>query len=200
MSSALSHHDDPYSLGDWEGLEHDPEGPRIELIGGRLHVTPAPALSHQAFSDEIRRLVDDALWEHDRPDLMVISAIGVRLAPGMGFIPDLAVIRAPQDGATKVVASDVSLVVEIVSPRTRRQDRMSKPAAYAEAGVPYYWRVEPTVGEPPTVVCGELVDGGYVTRVIIDADNPAIVTSAPVPVPVDVDRLYSRVFRRSSGV
>ncbi|ASO18359.1 Uma2 family endonuclease [Actinoalloteichus hoggarensis] len=199
MSSALSHRDDRYDLADWAGLDHDPDGPRIELIGGRLHVTPAPALGHQAFSDEIRRLVDDALWDQDRADLMVVSAIGVRLAPDMGFIPDLAVIRAPRDGATKVVAADVSLIVEIVSPRTRRQDRMSKPAAYAAAGVPFYWRVEPTVGEPPTVVCGELVDGGYVTRVIVDAGSPALVTCAPVPVRLDVDRLYSRVFRRGSG-
>jgi hypothetical protein len=33
------------------------------------------------------------------------------------------------------------LVVEVVSKGSRREDRGSKPLAYAEAGIPHFWRV-----------------------------------------------------------
>lgn len=36
----------------------------------------------------------------------------------------------------------VALVVEIVSPGTRRRDRIEKAADYATAGIRRYWRIE----------------------------------------------------------
>jgi Uma2 family endonuclease len=36
----------------------------------------------------------------------------------------------------------VGLLVEIVSPSSRKTDRFMKPGEYAEAGVPLFWRVE----------------------------------------------------------
>ncbi|MFE7117798.1 Uma2 family endonuclease [Streptomyces sp. NPDC057654] len=36
----------------------------------------------------------------------------------------------------------VALAVEVVSPRSRRSDRYLKPGMFAEAGAPYFWRVE----------------------------------------------------------
>ncbi|GAB3908763.1 hypothetical protein GCM10029964_109060 [Kibdelosporangium lantanae] len=56
----------------------------------------------------------------------------------------------------------VLLVVEVVSKGSRKEDRGSKPIAYAEAGVPHYWRVEgPASGEDVvTVHTYELPSGG----------------------------------------
>ncbi|BCJ44240.1 hypothetical protein Aiant_48970 [Actinoplanes ianthinogenes] len=34
------------------------------------------------------------------------------------------------------------LAVEIVSPTSIAMDRITKPALYAAAGIPYYWRIE----------------------------------------------------------
>lgn len=39
-------------------------------------------------------------------------------------------------------ASAFTLLVEVVSERSRREDREVKPKIYADAGVPAYWRVE----------------------------------------------------------
>lgn len=195
MSSALAHPDGRYTLADWESLDHDPDGPRVELIGGQLHVTPAPGFTHQIFSDELRLILRESLIKFDRSDLVVVSAIGVGVSQDMGFVPDLVVVPTPEDGTVKVTAADVRLAVEIVSPSTRKNDRMTKPAAYAEAGIPHYWRVEPVPGEPPTVVCFELVGGDYVKQVIVESERPASVKAAPVPVELDVDALYRRIFR-----
>ncbi|MBQ0986139.1 Uma2 family endonuclease [Streptomyces sp. F63] len=41
-----------------------------------------------------------------------------------------------------VPAEKVSLVVEVVSPGSRQDDRVRKPAMFAQVKVPYYWRVE----------------------------------------------------------
>ncbi|MGI5528535.1 Uma2 family endonuclease [Streptomyces syringium] len=41
-----------------------------------------------------------------------------------------------------VPVAAVSLIVEVVSPVSRADDRHRKPGMYAEAGVPSYWRVE----------------------------------------------------------
>jgi Uma2 family endonuclease len=49
------------------------------------------------------------------------------------------------------------LVVEVVSPRTRKTDRFLKPAEYAAAGIPCFWRVEL---EPEPVVHGFRLDAG----------------------------------------
>jgi Uma2 family endonuclease len=40
----------------------------------------------------------------------------------------------------------VVLAVEIVSPTSQSMDRVMKPALYAAAGIPFYWRIE-TDGE-----------------------------------------------------
>lgn len=37
---------------------------------------------------------------------------------------------------------EITLTVEVVSPGSRTQDRLHKPAEYAEAGIGHYWRVE----------------------------------------------------------
>jgi Uma2 family endonuclease len=52
----------------------------------------------------------------------------------------------------------VVTAIEIVSPGTRRHDRFLKPALYASAGIPHYWRIEQN---PVHVFAYELVDGRY---------------------------------------
>ncbi|MCP2166519.1 Endonuclease, Uma2 family (restriction endonuclease fold) [Goodfellowiella coeruleoviolacea] len=194
MTSATWRHPDRYTVDEWADLDPDPNGLRVELIDGAFSVTPAPAVAHQRFGDRLCNLIDETLWQQGRRELCAVTGIGVRVAPTFGFVPDIAVIRNPPDGAVAVPVSDLVLAVEIVSPSTRKQDRMVKPAAYADAGVPYYWRVEPEKGQPPTVVCFELVDGTYVERVAVGPGEPATIAAAPVPITLDVDKLYARLF------
>jgi len=58
-------------------------------------------------------------------------------------------------------------VVEIVSPGSRLNDTITKRAAYAEAGVPAYWIVDPRRGH---VLALRLADGGY--EVYADTTGP----------------------------
>jgi hypothetical protein len=43
---------------------------------------------------------------------------------------------------SKYEPHEVVHAVEIVSPNTRSIDRVLKPTLYAQAGIPFYWRIE----------------------------------------------------------
>jgi hypothetical protein len=71
-------------------------------------------------------------------------------------VPDVLALRISADVnpgtyPLAVPASAVVLAVEVVSPSSTTHDRFIKPALYAEAGIPSYWRVEHgTDGRPST--------------------------------------------------
>ncbi|MGS2616874.1 Uma2 family endonuclease [Micromonospora sp. LZ34] len=119
-------------------LDLPEDGNRYEIIDGSLHVTPPAGPDHHELADDIRM----ALRQVAPPGWRVIRVVGIRV-PGGNLIPDVTVLRpgAPRDRMW-AEAADVALVVEVESPSSRRHDRFTKPALYAEAGIPAYWRVE----------------------------------------------------------
>lgn len=78
----------------------------------------------------------------------------------------------------------VSLVIE-VTVTTGKQDRILKPVEYAEAGIPWHWRLE--VEPELELIAHGLVSGGYVEtgRYRPGVARPA----APIPLSVDLDAL-----------
>lgn len=69
--------------------------------------------------------------------------INLRVGPDRIFIPDVTVIDAAVDVNELVAdAADVRLVAGIGSPSTLLVDRLIKPRAYADAGIPTMLRVE----------------------------------------------------------
>lgn len=135
-------------------------GERCEVVDGNLIVTPPPSHLHQAVCYRLAKLIErDCASEWS-----VELAFAIKLGTD-GRIPDVVVIRAdaPLTGASPypVGPKSFGLVIEVVSPRTRKTDRFLKPGEYAEAGIPLYWRVEL---EPEITIHGfELRDGAYVT-------------------------------------
>ncbi|WP_308042530.1 Uma2 family endonuclease [Micromonospora sp. PLK6-60] len=126
-----------YTLEDLLALPDD--APRVELVDGVLQVTPSPTLGHQDISFLLR------LWLHTRAPrrLRVAQDVGVTLARNTSRRPDLLLCRADvPSNVSEVAPAAVVLAVEIVSPGTRRVDRFAKPAEYAAAGIPFFWRIE----------------------------------------------------------
>src|SRR5262245_38599030 len=128
----------------------------IEVIDGSLLVSP------RGGSDHASALRDLAYLMHRAAKRVGFTALPeVNLVVGEELlIPDVVVVR--HDGGRKIWfdASEVVLVVEIMSPSTRRLDRIVRPRIYAEGGIPYYLRVE-FRGEAPVMLLHELVDGEY---------------------------------------
>lgn len=130
--------------GSWseEDLVDLPEDGRLcELVEGSLLVNPPPGGVHQLVSWELARLLKAAVSS----DMVVVENLGVRLPDDTMFIPDVLVAERTAVLANRSGILDlhvVALVVEIVSPGSRTMDRLTKPALYARAGIPYFWRVE----------------------------------------------------------
>ncbi|GAA0452349.1 Uma2 family endonuclease [Streptomyces stramineus] len=83
------------------------------------------------------------------------------------------------------------LIVEVVSPGSRQDDRVRKPAMYATAGVPYYWRVERGENGLPEVHEYWLHQdrGEYIPRPMRPCHTGKLETEQPFPVTIDLASL-----------
>lgn len=124
-----------------DDLDELPEdGRRRELIDGVLIVSPSPTHFHQTLS---ARLVV-ALEASCPPELYVTQAVEVRINRRRSLIPDVLVTsaEAATRSSSRFAPHEVVLAIEVVSPGSVTLDRFAKPALYAEAGIPFYWRIE----------------------------------------------------------
>jgi Uma2 family endonuclease len=166
----------------YDDLRNIPEdGHRYELLDGALLVTPAPNRAHQRCVLAIAVLLRDAA----PPELEVIIApFDWLVGPTTSFEPDVLVARRVDVGAQNLSHPPV-LAVEVLSPSTRRIDLVLKREAYAAAGVPSYWIVDPDV---PSVTFLRLEGSAYVEDCSVAGEERSS-TSVPFPVTVVPARL-----------
>ncbi|MER6443444.1 Uma2 family endonuclease [Streptomyces sp. NPDC001185] len=123
-------------------------------------MSPAPGVRHQRASFRLHVILDAAPRAGGAP-VEVLEAINVTLPSGL-VVPDIVVTDAgaTAEDTVSVDADAVQLVVELVSPGNKTMDRKVKPLLYAEAAIPYFWRLE---FEPaPRLIVSELRGGRYV--------------------------------------
>ena len=129
--------------GGWttDDLDELPEdGHRYELIDGVLIVSPSPTSGHQKLASRI----EDALEASCPDEWVVLLGVEVRISRSRSLTPDVLVVTAEAAAAmpARFQPHEVLLAVEVVSRNSKAMDRITKPALYAQAGIPYYWRVE----------------------------------------------------------
>ena len=131
------------TLEQWDALELDPTR-RWELSEGTLTMSPRPQLWHQRISKRLTRLLDDHLPDglEALPEIEVITRAAF---PPSVRDPDIVVVpdRVFEHRPARVAATDIVLVVEIVSPGSRGTDHVMKLHEYAAAGIAHYWIVDP---------------------------------------------------------
>jgi Uma2 family endonuclease len=107
---------------------------KYECVDGKLIMSPYEAAPSGYTATKFGRLTGDAA---DAADLRLYGTVNVQFTTQRWIQPDFTVVRRPADSVW-VPAADVELVGEFMSPSSRRQDRIDKPALCAAAGVPYY--------------------------------------------------------------
>ncbi len=119
-----------------------PENRYRELVDGVIQVMATPNGRHQYIASELRHALDRL----GRPRFRAIEAIEIRLEGVMRRIPDLVIVPAEHydSDRSRYWPHQVLLAVEVVSPGSETLDRREKPAEYAEAGIPFFWRIEQT--------------------------------------------------------
>jgi Uma2 family endonuclease len=131
------------------------DAPRVELSDGVLSVVPPPDGGHQKINCKLVAWLD----RHAPDELEALFAVGIVTGYRNTLEPDAVLLRRPVDYEHHFYEpSQVVLAVEIVSAGTKRRDRLEKPALYAAAGIPHFWRIEQN---PLHVLAYDLVDGRY---------------------------------------
>jgi Uma2 family endonuclease len=132
------------TIEDLELIPQEQEGDRHELIDGELFVTPSPVPVHQII---VRNLIVRLGLHVETGNLgtLIPSPIDVKLSPDNVLVPDLIFIAGDRPDAVgeKAILAAPDLVVEILSPGTRRRDLHVKRALYARFKVPEYRVVDP---------------------------------------------------------
>lgn len=163
-----------------------------ELMEGRILVSPSPSARHNIAGLALAMQVVPQLPGAVRVvqdvdvDLELVPADqpGVVRRPDLVLVQDRAIDRVDRDGGL-LRASDVLVVVEIVSPGSRRLDHVTKRHEYADASIPHYWIID--LDRPVSLLAHHLAeDFGYADS---GTTTGIFTTTTPFPIQLQLDRL-----------
>lgn len=159
MASAAKRAWAPYTYRDLQEIADDRN--RYELIEGEIYVSPSPTPWHQKVSQRLEFALLSTLEMRPRPLAHVFAApVDVIFEDTTVLVPDIVVVRRRRRKliTKRAIEGAPDLIVEVLSPSTRRVDLAVKHATYAEWRVPEYWIVDPEAG---TVELHRLHAGEY---------------------------------------
>ena len=131
-----------YTLEDYLRL---PDDQRVELIDGVFYDMAAPTTIHQRVAGFLHKKFLDFVMENKGPCFPFISPVDVQLDCDDKTVvqPDVLVVCDRTKYKNGRVFGAPDLVIEVLSPSTRRKDMQLKMYKYAGAGVREYWMVDP---------------------------------------------------------
>ena len=140
--------DDPFllRLAEWTEERYFCEAPESrlwEFHDGELIVHSPAKPPHQRSVGFLTFLLSGFVEERDLGEVFNGPAV-LRLRPGADKEPDLFFLR--HDHRNRVgpecIDGPADLVIEVISPGTRRYDLIEKAEVYREGGVPEYWVID----------------------------------------------------------
>ena len=132
----------PYTLEDYLAL---PDDQRVELIDGVFYDMAAPNYLHQSIAGYIHKVFLDYVFAHRGPCYPFISPVDVQLNSDDQTVvqPDVMIVCDRDKYKNGRIFGAPDMVVEVLSPSTRKKDMQLKMYKYADAGVREYWMVDP---------------------------------------------------------
>ena len=130
-----------YTLKDYLAL---PDDQRVELIDGIFYDMAAPTTHHQAIAGYIYKLFLDFVLVNKGPCFPFISPVDVQLDCDDKTVvqPDVLVVCDRSKYRKGRVFGAPDLVIEVLSPSTKKKDMHLKYFKYANAGVREYWMID----------------------------------------------------------
>lgn len=181
---------DPARRSDWPAppakLTYDDfllfpdDGQRHELIDGEHYVTPSPNLGHQELSMRLLRALLYYLDAHPGGRLFhapldcVFTNFDI-VEPDLLFVADDQLHILTE----KHVRGAPALVVEILSPGTKRVDTRIKRDLYDRVGVREYWIVDPKARV--LIVFRRAAEGTFPEAAHLEAENGDTLTTPLLP-------------------
>lgn len=155
------------------------DGMRHELVDGEHFMTPAPGTGHQWVAQNLNRLLD-AFVRQGGLGRVYFAPVDVVFTPHDVVEPDLLFVSQARLGVITPanVQGAPDLVVEILSPASRRHDEVRKLALYDRAGVLEYWLVD---AEAETVKAFRRRDGYFDRPELLGARNGDVLHTPLLP-------------------
>ncbi|MGW0249720.1 Uma2 family endonuclease [Nocardia goodfellowii] len=120
----------------------------VEIVDGNAVRCAEPTRAHQKAARVLVNMLEDAARDYLRANpedcLDVSGDFDVVLweVPSTTIrSPDAALFECAPDELRPLPARFLKVIVEVVSPRHTKTDRVDKMAEYADAGIPWYWIV-----------------------------------------------------------
>ncbi|WP_030679004.1 Uma2 family endonuclease [Streptomyces rimosus] len=161
-----------------------------ELLDGNIVVRGMAVWWHNRVRNQLYYQLQSARREPFAVDSEQCTVIDDRNAPK----PDVMVFdKTGLDIRTveQIPVEKVVLAVEVVSEGSRLADRFTKPALYAQARIPHYWRIERDEDDLPVVHEFWLhhETGVYAPSPERPVHTGKLVTNVPFPVDIDLRTL-----------
>ena len=131
-----------FTLEDYYAL---PDDQRAELIDGVIYDMTAPTTAHQQIILYLGSRIREHILTHKGKCVTSIAPTDVRLDMDDRTMvqPDVLVVCQRDQMIARRIEGAPDLVIEILSPSTRRKDLHIKAGKYARAGVRELWLVDP---------------------------------------------------------
>lgn len=122
-----------------------PEDRRAELIGGRFYDMAPPGFVHQKLVMELSGIIRDYIKSNKGECEIIPGPFAVNLdADETNWVePDISVICDKEKLTERCCKGAPDLIIEVVSPSSRKMDYSTKNTLYSDAGVREYWIVDP---------------------------------------------------------
>ncbi|MBQ3975705.1 MAG: Uma2 family endonuclease [Lachnospiraceae bacterium] len=132
----------PYTLEDYLKL---PDDQRVELIDGFFYDMAAPTTIHQSIAGFLYKKFLDYVLENKGPCYPFISPVDVQLDADDKTViqPDVLIVCDRSKYRNGRIFGAPDLIVEVLSPSSRKKDMHIKLSKYYDAGVREYWIVDP---------------------------------------------------------
>lgn len=170
----------------WEDfIALDEDDPR-ELIDGHLLEIDVATELHEYIVFVLGHLLVD--WTLRNGGRVLGSAYKIRVTERRGVMPDVQYYARgrPANPPAGLERGAPDLGVEVVSPSSRRYDRVTKLAWYASIGMPEYWIVD---SEARTIERLVLRDGAY--AIVHVADEGTFEPESFPGLSIPLDRLFT---------
>ena len=122
-----------------------PESFRAELINGQIYDMAPPSRIHQKITVELCTIINNHIKSKNGTCQVYTSPFAVNLdANDKNWVePDISVICDSSKLTDRGCSGAPDLIIEILSPSSRKMDYITKNALYSDAGVKEYWIVDP---------------------------------------------------------
>lgn len=122
-----------------------PSGERAELIDGNLYMMAPLNRIHQKLVYQLSRIIGNYISEKNGSCEIYPAPFAVFLnADDTTYVePDLSIICDKNKLTDRGCEGSPDLIIEIVSPSSRKMDYSLKNTLYSEAGVREYWIADP---------------------------------------------------------